>query len=186
MRALALFMVTAWSCSSLGVFSQQIEAAATTASIPQNNNDRHEKNANANDAAKNNFIIGGYLPEYRSYINLNATSIHLTDLILFSLTPESILQYSSSTTSSTLSCCLSSEHYNLMRKAKTYKKEQQQSYQQTNINSQTNNDNRNQLTPELRLLITVGGGGRSQGFVDVIAGNSQIKKQFLKGLRQLW
>ena len=39
------------------------------------------------------FIVGGYLPDYRSYINVNSTAIHLTDIMLFSLTPESILQY---------------------------------------------------------------------------------------------
>lgn len=37
-------------------------------------------------ATTEEFIVAGYLPDYRSYINMNVTSLHLTDVMLFSLT----------------------------------------------------------------------------------------------------
>mmetsp|Transcript_23737 Transcript_23737/g.50082 ORF Transcript_23737/g.50082 Transcript_23737/m.50082 type:complete len:372 (+) Transcript_23737:86-1201(+) len=111
------------------------------------------------------FVVSGYLPEYRSYININSTSIHLTDLMLFSLTPESLLW------PSLPSCCLSADHYDMIRKAKAHKAEQQM---HGNGSDQT-----------LRLLVTIGGGGRSQGFFDIVTGTPETKKVFLLGLKKL-
>ena len=122
---------------------------------------QHHSVSASDDANGASFVIAGYLPDYRAYINVNATAIHLTDLMIFSLTPESILQSSSSP------CCLSSDHYDKIRKARSYKREQQHSKQ-------------------IRLLLTVGGGGRSNGFRDVVTGNSQMQRQFIKRLVQLW
>lgn len=122
------------------------------------------------------FIVGGYLPDYRSYINVNSTAIHLTDIMLFSLTPESILQYYAAIKSGDTpsddsgGCCLSSHHYEQIRKAKSYKREQQQLQQRDNVN-------------DLRLLLTVGGGGRSNGFADYAV---DYQNEFVNGLVQLW
>ena len=121
------------------------------------------------------FIVGGYLPDYRSYINVNSTAIYLTDIMLFSLTPESILQYYAAikaggdTPSDSSGCCLSSHHYEQIRKAKSYKREQLQK-QRDNVN-------------DLRLLLTVGGGGRSNGFADFVVNR---RNEFVNGLVQLW
>ena len=124
------------------------------------------------------FIVGGYLPDYRSYINVNSTAIHLTDIMLFSLTPESVLKYHAAikagdnpSAADSGGCCLSSNHYEQIRKAKSYKREQQQLLQQR--------DN----VDELRLLLTVGGGGRSDGFADSVVNR---QNEFVKGLVQLW
>ena len=122
------------------------------------------------------FIVGGYLPDYRSYINVNSTAIHLTDIMLFSLTPESILQYDAAIKSGDTpsddnsgGCCLSSHHYEQIRKAKSYKREQLQQ-RRDNVNN-------------LRLLLTVGGGGRSNGFADFVV---DFQNEFVNGLVQLW
>ena len=104
------------------------------------------------------FVLSGYLPDYRSYINVNATAIHLTDLMLFSVTPETIL--------SNDGCCLSSDHYDLIRKARSYKMEE-----------------KNEV---LWLLVTVGGAGRSNGFAEIIGGNAQLQGKFVDGLIKLW
>lgn len=104
------------------------------------------------------FVLSGYLPEYRSYINLNATSIHLTDLILFSVTPEAVM--------SSDGCCLSSDHYDLIRKARSYKMEEKDEV--------------------LRLLVTVGGAGRSNGFANIVGGNAQFQRKFVDELINLW
>ena len=112
------------------------------------------------------FVVGGYLPDYRTYININATAPHLTDLMLFSLTPESVLQYASPESGkSSEVCCLSSDHYDQIRKAKAYKK-----------------DHVLKKDENLRLLLTVGGGERSKGFEDVVMGSTHLKEKFVKGL----
>ncbi|KAL3805782.1 hypothetical protein HJC23_007743 [Cyclotella cryptica] len=103
------------------------------------------------------FVLAGYLPEYRSYINVNETSIHLTDLMLFSVTPEAVM--------SSDGCCLSSDHYDLIRKARSYKMEE-------------NNE-------VLRLLVTIGGAGRSNGFANIVGGNVQLQGKFVNELIKL-
>ena len=123
------------------------------------------------------FIVGGYLPDYRFYINVNSTAIHLTDIMLFSLTPESVLKYHAAIKAGdnpspdSGGCCLSSNHYEQIRKAKSYKREQQQQpQQQDDVN-------------DLRLLLTVGGGGRSDGFAEFVENR---QNEFVNGLVQLW
>ena len=108
---------------------------------------------------------------------MNSTAIYLTDIMLFSLTPESILQYDAAIKSGDTpsddnsgGCCLSSHHYEQIRKAKSYKREQQQLKQRDNVN-------------DLRLLLTVGGGGRSNGFADFVVNH---RNEFVHGLVQLW
>jgi hypothetical protein len=58
------------------------------------------------------FVVGGYLPDYRAYINVNATAQFLTDVMLFSI------QLSGD------GCCLGERHYRLAREAQAYKQEQ--------------------------------------------------------------
>ena len=118
--------------------------------------------ASATDVDKDSFVIGGYLPDYRTYINTNATATHLTDLMLFSLTPESVMKQHTRG-----GCCLSSDHYDKVRQARSFKNELQQSKQ-------------------IRLLLTVGGGGRSDGFGEIVTGSSETQHQFIKKLVQLW
>ena len=116
-------------------------------------------------ATTEEFIVAGYLPDYRSYINMNVTSLHLTDVMLFSLTPEAVTRYSES--SSAAGCCLSEKHYALLREARSYKLLEQSK-------------------SRLRLLITIGGGGRSDGFGSIVTGSSSTKRHFLEELTKLW
>ena len=102
--------------------------------------------------AEDLFSIGGYLPDYRFYIDANATAAKLSDLILFSLQPNK--------NGVDFPCCFDNHHYEIARKAATYKQEQ---------------NGRN-----LRLWITIGGGGRSGEFL--LATESKI---FLSSIQQL-
>lgn len=70
-------------------------------------------------SAEDNFVVAGYLPDYRFYINLNATAPHMTDLILFSLEPSTSLSLKRS-------CCLGSDHYQKAREAQAYYVRRQQ------------------------------------------------------------
>eukprot|EP00585_Thalassiosira_rotula_P004662 CAMPEP_0196136952 /NCGR_PEP_ID=MMETSP0910-20130528/5085_1 /TAXON_ID=49265 /ORGANISM="Thalassiosira rotula, Strain GSO102" /LENGTH=422 /DNA_ID=CAMNT_0041397321 /DNA_START=85 /DNA_END=1349 /DNA_ORIENTATION=+ len=144
-----------------------------------NNNNKNNNNDDDDDDDAPSFVIGGYLPDYRNYININATALHLTDLMLFSLTPETILQSSSSSSSSSTTtktegggegCCLSSDHYSKIRMARAYKKEQ--------------GEKQKQHSGKIRLLLTVGGAGRSDGFRDIVTGTPRIQTQFLEKLVQ--
>lgn len=131
--------------------------------------------ADDDDAVPPTFAIAGYLPDYRSYVDVNATALHLTDLMLFSLTPQAVLRYSSPSSSSAAAatatgvggCCLSQVHYDLIRRARAHKEEQLPG-------------------SNVRLLLTVGGGGRSDGFGGVVSGDDGIRSQFVKNLVQIW
>jgi hypothetical protein len=85
-------------------------------------------------------ILGGYLPEYRDYIQVNQSAAFLTDLYLFSASPsagmgDKQLNY----------CCLHDRHYDIARQARAYKGE---------IGA-----------GQLRVWITIGGAGRSDHFL---------------------
>lgn len=88
-------------------------------------------------AQERDFSIAAYLPDYRSYISVNATAPFLTDLLLFSISPDSG------------GCCLSEDHYRIARQAQSFKQ------QYSNA--------------RLRLWVTVGGGGRSEGFRNIVS-----------------
>ncbi len=123
-------------------------------------------------AVEESFVVAGYLPDYRAYINVNSTALYLTDMMLFSLTPETIIQrYSVDTALSSSNpsggCCLSSEHFDLARKARSYKQE-------------------HQLTKKIRMLVTIGGGGRSNGFHELLTGSAKLQHHFLNALVALW
>ncbi|KAL9190375.1 hypothetical protein ACHAXT_007586 [Thalassiosira profunda] len=111
------------------------------------------------------FVVAGYLPDYRSYIDVNAAALHLTDLMLFSLTPAAVMRYADGEKEG--GCCLSTEHYEKVRTARQYKSKQ------------------NYLAGKMRLLLTVGGGGRSDGFKEIVSGGPKARQKFLKGLVQL-
>jgi hypothetical protein len=128
--------------------------------------------ANSNAAIEESFLVAGYLPDYRAYINVNSTALFLTDMMLFSLTPESIVQRYSvdkvmSSSNPSGGCCLSSEHFDLARKARAYKQE-------------------HQLTKKIRILVTMGGGGRSNGFHELVSGSEILQHNFLTALVGLW
>jgi len=123
---------------------------------------RRHNGVSASDTDGEAVVVAGYLPDYRAYIDINAAAIHLTDLMLFSMTPESILQQSSS--SSPGRCCVSSEHYAKVREARSYAR---------------------QHSKKMRVLLTIGGGGRSNGFREVVTGKSEIQRRFLENLLEL-
>ena len=93
------------------------------------------------------FIVAGYLPDYRGYVNVNNTATLLTDLILFSIEPngasENPLQGQ---------CCLGESHYKLAREARKHR-------------------NHFIITP-LKLWVSIGGAGRSSGFKNIVSTES--------------
>jgi len=95
-----------------------------------------------NAAVGDDWIVSGYLPDYRFYINVNATAaIGLTDLILFSLEPPSLS-----------GCCLHQDnHWPIAQQAVAFSQER------------TSNS--------LKLWLTVGGAGRSMGFRQLFGEN---------------
>ncbi len=56
-------------------------------------------------------VIAGYLPDYRNYINIDKPSKFLTDLILFSISPNASGSINDS-------CCLDRSHYQKAREAR--------------------------------------------------------------------
>jgi chitinase len=96
------------------------------------------------------FVVAGYLPDYRFYIDLNSTVLGLTDLILFSVDVD-------------FNCCLQDDHFRMVTEAKVH---------------------RSQLLPhkpELKVWLTVGGAGRSNGFLSMFANDSR-RRSFLVNL----
>ena len=106
------------------------------------------------------FIVAGYLPEYRSYIDANRSSVHLTDLILFSMSPQTVLMKNEDGVPRD-GCCLEGHHFEQAREARDFKK-------------------RTRGT-DIRLLVSVGGGGRSNGFKDIATN----QRGFLLGLARV-
>lgn len=82
--------------------------------------------------------VAGYLPDYRFYIDVNQTALHLTDLYLFSINVDPSLGDKMLN-----SCCLSDDHLLKAKQAAAYKRE---------ISGR-----------RLALWLTIGGGGRSDG-----------------------
>ena len=102
--------------------------------------------------------VAGYLPDYRFYINLNQTALHLTDLYLFSmqLNPdkgEDMLK----------GCCLGSDQLTKAQQAAAYKMET--------------------TGQSLKQWIVLGGGGRSEGFL-TLKGPEKYR-QFIMALSSL-
>lgn len=85
------------------------------------------------------FRIAGYLPDYRFGIDLNSTAILLDDLYIFSLSPQTQLGDMMFAL-----CCLDKSHYEKARQAAVHA----------------------QITTgkEVKIWVTIGGGGRSAGF----------------------
>lgn len=116
-------------------------------------------------------IVAGYLPEYRSYINVNNTATLLTDLILFSIDPNG------QTGDLEGQCCLDASHYKLAREARVHR----QHFHST----------------PLKLWVSIGGAGRSSGFLSIATTRSKqahfiqnmitlCKKEHLDGIDIDW
>jgi len=103
-----------------------------------------------------NFVLAGYLPDYRAYIDLNA--LHLTDVVLFSVQPEPDGKVSGSDI-----CCLGDDHYGKARSAQDASVDRHQ---------------------ELRIFASIGGAGRSQHFAS-IASDPERRKSLIVNLIQL-
>ncbi len=122
--------------------------------------------------AQNDIIVAGYLPDYRSYIDINSAASHLDDLILFSISPEPTTSASASASSSSSSslpssisslssCCLDQSHYSKAREARRTK------------------------NPKLNIFVSVGGGGRSNHFAKISSKESG-RQALIKDLIALW
>ena len=86
------------------------------------------------------FRIAGYLPDYRFGIDMNQTALLIDDLYLFSLSPQPQLGEMMFAV-----CCLNEDHYTKAKQAMAYAK--------THANNK-----------EVKIWLTVGGGGRSNSF----------------------
>jgi GH18 family chitinase len=122
-------------------------------------------------AQQQSFTIGGYLPDYRSYINVNATAPHLTDLILFSIQPHARGMIGG--------CCLDASHYQLGRDAKAAAAEAAQAHHHGTSNTNTNTNT------NFRLWVTIGGGGRSDSF-KIIAADPKKRDRLIQSMVRLW
>jgi len=96
------------------------------------------------------FVVGGYLPDYRFYIDVDKAAIHLTDLILFSAKP---------TPSGMLTHFLSPSNF------------------EAALSSRLQN-------PGLKLLMSVGGGGRSENFL-AIASDAGRRQKFVRAVKAM-
>ena len=114
------------------------------------------------DSDPNDLVVAGYLPDYRTYINVNASSSLLTDLYLFSIEPARDGSVQGNNV-----CCLGKDHFRLLQQAKA------------------NSRNGAHRRRPLRVWVTIGGGGRSHHFPGIV-GNDDFRKRFLGGLEKLW
>ena len=104
------------------------------------------------------FVIAGYLPDYRPVGHLNVTAgRYLTDLLLFSLEVPGAGPKLDATTLQDL-CCVQSHQVEAARHAQLYAKEDTA-----------------RSTP-LRVWLTVGGGGRTEHFFSMVAGSGEAGK----------
>jgi GH18 family chitinase len=108
------------------------------------------------------FRVAGYLPDYKIHgINLNASMEKLDDLYLFSLSPNSKLGSKMFST-----CCLHSDHYAKARQGVAHAAG---------------------MGKKVTLWVTVGGGGRSDSFLEAPESMIQsmlelVKKERLQGV----
>lgn len=131
---------------------------------------------------EDNLIRAGYLPDYRaSSINLNEAVMHLTDLILFSIQPT----FSGSIQKST--CCLDESIYARARAARQYKldKEEEAYWERESrraaemeasggVDDSCYSDEMTQNP--LRIMVSVGGAGRSDAFSFIVKSKKKRKK----------
>lgn len=104
---------------------------------------------------KTPLVIGGYLPEYRFYIDLEMAVSHLSDLILFSVEPRADGSIRDA-------CCLDKSHFSRARKSRR--------------------DSESKHSP--RLLVSVGGAGRSNSFPS-LASTPESRARLIRELKNL-
>lgn len=110
----------------------------------------------ANADEEREFIISGYWPEFRTWYDINATAVHMTDLMLHSVNPTADGGISD--------CCIEEKNYVMAQQARSYKKEM--------------------TGKDLRIWIAVGGWGRSKQF-DSIVYDGAAKKRLLLELKEM-
>ena len=116
--------------------------------------------------------IAGYLPDYRSYINLNNTIPHITDLILFSLVPHSRGMLGG--------CCLQEHHFQQAREALAFANEQEEQE-----NSRKESHELTQPKP-FRIWVTIGGAGDRSESLAKVAADPKLRKRLIDAIIRLW
>ena len=112
-------------------------------------------------ALADDFVVAGYLPDYRGYIDLVAAEEHLTDvMLLFSIQPGPDGQVSGPDI-----CCLGDERFENARVAR-------------GTAAVTGRQQK------LRIFASIGGAGRSQHFAS-IASDPERRKALIANLIQL-
>lgn len=110
----------------------------------------------ANADEEREFIISGYWPEFRTWYDINATAVHMTDLMLHSVNPTADGGISD--------CCIEEKNYVMAQQAQAYKKEM--------------------TGKDLRIWIAVGGWGRSKHFESIVY-DGGAKKRLLLELKEM-
>jgi len=123
-----------------------------------------------NNTLSTELVLAAYLPDYRFAANLNSLALHVTDLILFSISPNA--DGSIGLTSGKSTCCLSTSNYLVARAARRHKRRSCQGSTSCAGGS------------KLRLLVSVGGGGRSQNFASLVA-NADNRSRFVEEILEL-
>ena len=125
----------------------------------------------------NKGIVAAYLPEYRFYINVNNTAPFLTDIMLFSLQPNSRGMLGG--------CCLEQNHFEVARQARAYKMEYDQQQQLKKKPTNRNDDIVDTNNNPLRLWVTLGGAGRCASFFPIIADPTK-RTRLVTSLKRYW
>jgi len=152
LRLVGIFLALLW-----GEEATVVDASSSSSSAPPPPDDL---SATATSVP---FRVAGYLPDYRFYIDANATAPFLTDMYLFSIEPPPCSSSSPKTKSLLDGCCLDRDKLDVAEKARAYKREQQQRQQQKNSADDGDIEN-------LKVWVTIGGGGRSDHFLDDLGG----------------
>ena len=104
------------------------------------------------------FVIAGYWPNYRTYINIVQTSSQiLTDIIIFSIEPQATKSIINDDV-----CCIGKEQYAEAREAR-----------------------RKSHNSSMNLFVSIGGGGRSSAMKEISA-SKERRMAFIRDLKALW
>lgn len=116
-------------------------------------------------------IIAGYLPDYRSNMDIDSASLYLSHLILFSVAPKADGTFYGT-------CCLDSSHFEKARNAREFKNKILREMSSDEIKIKKYHP------AALRLVITIGGAGRSDHF-SVVTSSRISRNRFIKQLIKL-
>mmetsp|Transcript_8398 Transcript_8398/g.23275 ORF Transcript_8398/g.23275 Transcript_8398/m.23275 type:complete len:385 (-) Transcript_8398:1418-2572(-) len=129
--------------------------------------------ASGSIGVEDDFVVAGYLPDYRFYIgdSLNEVVMKLTDLYLFSTDFDPDATDGMFSDDNPNVCCINEDHLKIAKDAKDYREKLYKAPQGQG----------------LKLWLTVGGAGRSNGFPKLLSGGdeSQREQRYMRVIQSL-